>query len=315
MEVSYPIIDSNLDFKLTILPREEHEDALLHETLLCLKALCTTSLALAYLSTIENSLFPTLLALLFSDDKKGPSEFTTRSIIVSLLFTYLSTSPTLARADKLLSYLRDPSLPEEAQPPGFITSIYVPRPYRFWCKEIVNVTKEVFWIFLHHLNVVPYPALPSSSENPTTYASIHFPPTRPPVPAAPYVGGVEWEATNYLAAHLDLLNGLLASLSTREERNALRQELKDSGLEKIMGGTLRTCKEKFYGGVHAGLATWIGAAREDGWSVSAVREGPPREEVKIRSASPKKKKDQPPKLDMPKLELSGKAESDDRGWL
>ena len=40
-----------------------------------------------------------------------------------------------------------------------------------------------------------------------------------------------------------------------------------------MGNSLRTCKEKFYGGVHAGLATWVGAGREDGWEVGGVREG------------------------------------------
>ena len=40
-----------------------------------------------------------------------------------------------------------------------------------------------------------------------------------------------------------------------------------------MGASLRTCKEKFYGGVHAGLKTWVGAAVEDGWDVGAVREG------------------------------------------
>jgi len=45
-------------------------------------------------------------------------------------------------------------------------------------------------------------------------------------------GGVEWDATNYLASHLDMLNGILACLPTREERNALREELLVSGWEK-----------------------------------------------------------------------------------
>jgi hypothetical protein len=30
-------------------------------------------------------------------------------------------------------------------------------PYQVWCKEMTNVTKEVFWIFIHHLNVIPVP--------------------------------------------------------------------------------------------------------------------------------------------------------------
>lgn len=300
--------------------REDHEDALLHETLLCLKALCTTSLALHELSTIQSTLFPTLLAMLFDAEKKGPSEFTTRNIIISLLFTYLSASTSTdltTRARTLLSYLRDPSQPEAAQPPGFIASMHHPRPYRIWCKEIVNVTKEVFWIFLHHLNIIPYPSTPDPSA--ANYASIHFPRDRPPVPAAPYVGGVEWDATNYVASHLDLLNGIVAALPSREERNSLRQELSDSGFEKCMGGTLRTCKEKFYGSVHAGLSTWIGAASEDGWDMRFVKEGPRREEAMARTSPKKGKREEPPpKLEMPRLDLdvrNGRVELDDGGWL
>ena len=249
--------------------------------------------------------------MLFDKEKKGPSEFTTRGIIISLLFTYLSSSPPAelsTRARILLSYLRDPSKPEEAQPPGFIASIYHPRPYRIWNNEILNVTKEVFWIFLHHANIVPYP---DSTDPAASYTGNYFPRERPPVPAAPYIGGVEWDATNYVANHLDLLNGIIASLPTLEERNALRQELKDSGFEKCMGASLRTCKEKFYGAVHAGLTTWIGAAREDGWEVIYVKEGPKRDAV-VRTPSPKKGKvEKAPRLEMPKLDLGGK----DDGWL
>ncbi len=316
------------DFKfntseLTAVFREEHEDSLLHETLLCLKALSTTSLAIHELSAIQPNLFPTLLGMLFDQQKKGPSEFITRNIIISLLFTYLSSSTSTdmsTRARALLSYLRDPSQPEAAQPPGFIASMHQPRPYRVWCKEMVNVTKEVFWIFLHHLNIIPFP--PSPEDVSAGYTTDHFPRGRPPVPAAPYVGGVEWEATNYLASHLDLLNGIIAALPSREERNNLRQELKDSGFEKCMGVSLRTCKEKFYGSVHAGLTTWIGAAREDGWDVKFVREGPKREEAPHNMrASPKKakKEDAPPKLEIPRLDLGAPREEigglDDGGWL
>ena len=135
------------------------------------------------------------------------------------------------------------------------------------------------------------------------------------MPAAPYVGGVEWDATNYLATHLDLLNGLIACLPTSEERNTLRQELRDSGLEKVLGSSFRTCKEKFYGGVHAGLGTWVGAAWEDGWDIEEVRQGPRRE----ASRSPRKGKvAEPPKLDMPKLNLdheAGKESKEAEGWL
>ena len=270
------------------------------------------------LSAVQSTLFPKLIGMLFDEEKKGPSEYSTRMHIITLLFNYLTYSQSLSHADRatvLISYLRDPSPPEANQPPGFISSIYHPRPFRTWNKELTNLTKEVFWIFLHHTNIIPYPsesdAHGSLNSNLSTYQTRHYPTPHPPVPAAPYIGGVEWDATTYVTAHLDLLNGLLASLPTREERTALRQQLRDSGFEKLMGTSLRTCKEKLYGSVHEALSVWIGAAREDGWPVKDIKEGPPREDTvrsprKAPGASPKKakgKEDVAPKLDMPKLEL------------
>ncbi|PBP25312.1 GTPase binding protein Rid1 [Diplocarpon rosae] len=225
--------------------REEHEDTLLHEVLLCLKALSTTALALHHL-------------------------------------------------------------------------------------EAVNVTKEVFWIFLHNLNVVALPgarhhdsetmyetsnstiaSLMSNSSfdssNPHhLYMARYFPPELPPVPAAPYVGGVEWDATNYLASHLDLVNGIISCLPTQSERNALREQMLVSGWEKCFGGTLRLCKEKFYGGVHAGLRCWVAAAVDDGWDTRDVRCGP-AVEPRSPAKSPKKMvgpSEPAPKIEM-KLDFSG----------
>ena len=196
--------------------------------------------------------------------------------------------------------------------------MHQPRPYRVWCKELVDVTKEVFWIFLHPLNII---ANPPSELQPgsTTYASIHFPKERPPVPAAPYVGGVEWDATNYLASHLDLLNAIIASLSTIEERNSLRYELKVSGFERSMGMILRTCKEKFYGAVHAGLRTWVAASHADGWDVKDVRMGPPAEENRSVKNSPKKKQEErkefAERVALPKLELGLGSSEAGTAWI
>ncbi|THZ05421.1 hypothetical protein D6C95_02831 [Aureobasidium pullulans] len=329
--------------------REEHEDQLLHEALLCLKGLCTTEVALKNLSGLADALFPKLLAMLFDEEKKGPSEFTTRGIIVNILFAYLGAArnegpEALAhRARVILAYLADPQKPEEAQPVSFVLSMRQSRPYKVWFTEVSNVTKEVFWIFLHHLNVIPLPkkepldgSSPTQPQADATLISTHsfaekfFPGDRPPVPAAPYIGGVEWDATTYMTAHLDLVNGLIASLLTRDDRNQLRSELKASGWEKMMGGTMRTCKEKFYCGVHSGLQNWIAAAQADGWDIRHVRYGPSKEEM--AASSPKKspkKTDSPPQLglpmiQMPKLTLgldrssstpAFNASNDNDGWL
>ncbi|KAK7753602.1 hypothetical protein SLS62_004460 [Diatrype stigma] len=365
--------------------REEHEDALLHENLLCLKALCTTALALQYLHSIQGTLFPALLRMLFDPEKKGPSEFTTRGIITSVLFTYIQSAPAQdrpIRARTVLAHLRDPEPKDEDRPLGFVLEMRRDRPYRVWCKEAVGVTKEVFWIFLHHLNVVYLPrnkdleqkkqqqqqqnqrrissfssafdddddnnvsvhedqnqgqknssssssAAASDAMDDAAYMRLHFPQERPPVPAAPYVGGVEWDATNYLASHLDLLNAILAcTAGGRAERNALREALRISGWERCMGGSLRLCKEKFYPGVHDALRTWVAAAADDGWAVRDVRYGPPpAESAASRGVSPAKKNNGggggnnnnnggiklnnnnrrddllPPRLEMPRLSL------------
>lgn len=65
--------------------REDHEDKLLHEALLCLKGLCTTERAMAELDQVADDLFPALMQMLFDDEKKGPAEYTTRSIISNVL--------------------------------------------------------------------------------------------------------------------------------------------------------------------------------------------------------------------------------------
>ncbi|TEA18940.1 GTPase-binding protein rid1 [Colletotrichum sidae] len=301
--------------------REEHEDALLHENLLCLKALCTTALALQYLHSIHADLFPKLLHMLFDPEKKGPSEFTTRNIITSVLFTYIeSATPVerVVRAQTVLGFLRNPEPKEEERPVGFVMEMRKERPYTVWNKEVVNVTKEVFWIFLHHLNVIalpsemstkggaPLPSVTNSPQDTHAYMHRHFPSERPPVPAAPYVGGVEWDATNYLASHLDLMNAIIACTPTATQRNNLRNDLRISGWEKALGGSLRLCKEKFYGCVHEALRCWVAAATEDGWDARDVRYGPPPES---RSNSPTKKSpvkkvaEPAPKIEIPRLDF------------
>lgn len=307
--------------------------------------------------------------MLFDDEHKGPSEFNTRGIIMNLLckggshslliiailtvdaiVIHLSSAPPTAqgradRARKCLAYLANVEAPEDKRPVDFILTMKRSRPYTTWCREITNVTKEVFWIFLHNLNIISTDKQPPSSEtdiskpespakttpkatthHQSNYTTRHFPLPRPPVPAAPYVGGVEWDATQYLAIHLDLLNGCVASLPTQHERNTLRSDLRASGLEKVMGVTLRTCKDKFYDHVHDGLRTWIRAAEEDGWETRDVRQGPDGNAVPSPlKMSPKKGADGAPKLDLPRLDFAvergtgndafGGAEGGEGGWL
>ncbi|KAF1998312.1 hypothetical protein P154DRAFT_439444 [Amniculicola lignicola CBS 123094] len=287
--------------------REDHEDTLLHEVLRCLKGLTTADSALKQLAELAPTLFPALLAMLFDEEHKGPSDFTTRELIVQLLFAHLSAATDddiHARTAELLKYLKDPVKEKESSTVPFILQMHQPRPYQVWCREITNVTKEVFWIFIHHLNIVPITTIADGESQ--TYAKAYFPGPRAIVPAAPYVGGVEWDATNYIATHLDLVNGILASLPTTSARNALRSELKVSGFEKLMG-QLRTCNPKYYGAVHDAMKLWVAAGIEDGWDIKPVRMGAgdgktPGSPVKSPQKSPKKA-EPAPQIKAPKMDL------------
>jgi hypothetical protein len=287
--------------------REDHEDTLLHELLRCLKGLCTTDSAVKQLAEISPTLYPALLAMLFDEEHKGPCEFTTRELIIQIIFTHIAMAPEAAlntRATELLGYLKDPIKEKDSSTVPFILQMHRPRPYQVWCKEMTNVTKEVFWIFIHHLNVVPVPPEQAKQYPPVSYATKHFPGPRAIVPAAPYVGGVEWDATNYVATHIDLINGLLASISTREARNTLRHEFKISGFEKLMGH-IRTCNPKYYGAVHDSVKVWVGAALEDDWDVKEVRMGSndSKNTVSPLKTSPKKNAEPAPQIQVPKIDL------------
>ena len=85
MEWRYVFYCNTCGVLLILLPREQHDDDILAEVLRCLKGLCTTDLALKELCKIASTLFPALLAMLFNEEHKGPSDFTHRDLIVSLL--------------------------------------------------------------------------------------------------------------------------------------------------------------------------------------------------------------------------------------
>ena len=72
--------------------REEHEDQLLHEALLCLKGLCTTERAMAELDKVADRLFKALISVMFDfEAKRGPAEYTTRGVVISVMCKPLTT--------------------------------------------------------------------------------------------------------------------------------------------------------------------------------------------------------------------------------
>lgn len=85
--------------------REEHEDQLMHESLLCLKGLCTTERALGELEKVADELFPALLGMVFDEEKKGPAEYTTRAIIVNILCKFVILCVARCRLTNCNSHL------------------------------------------------------------------------------------------------------------------------------------------------------------------------------------------------------------------
>lgn len=75
----------SMDLVLTLVLRTEHDDLVLHEVLQCLQGLCSTKRALDKLADVAPTLFPHMLAMLFDEERRGPSEFSTRGRVISLL--------------------------------------------------------------------------------------------------------------------------------------------------------------------------------------------------------------------------------------
>ncbi|OLL25158.1 GTPase-binding protein rid1 [Neolecta irregularis DAH-3] len=260
--------------------REEHEDKLVHEILLCMRALCTAENGLVLLMVDEFAILEKLTQWIFSE--KPPAEFNTRGLIIDLVLTQLTSVATQNRplyAERLMGYLANPKPTAEKRQHEFIEQARTPRPYKRWCVELERVARDVFWIFLHGKNEIPILDTKARLNIPLNIKGQHS--AEPMVPAG-FVGGVEWEAMEYAGWNLKLVNELILSFPTPEKRNGLRAEFKASGIEKIMGGKFRKTSTKFYQTLHENLATWVAWAESDGWDSRIVRLGPEAEEIRPR---------------------------------
>ncbi|BFZ60573.1 hypothetical protein YB2330_001612 [Saitoella coloradoensis] len=290
---------------------EQHDDQLLHEVLLCLKALCTVQRAVGLLLSASKTLIPKLTDFLFS--KKQPAEYEDRRVIIELITTFLLSHATLdsrhSAARTLLSHLSDPPTPS-SKIPLFLEAAHTPRPFKHrWCQEMGAVTRDVFWVWSHSSNIIqPTPLEPSIWTNldyqDRTLAEKEAK-TAAELPSG-FVGSPEEGACSYMAAMVRLLNLLIASYAEprvsaaeqRMQRHGLRIQLRDSGMEKIMGSALRRANAKYYKGLHAGLSHWVAMAWLDEWSASTVSHGPVGEAVGGRHGGGKSpRKPVPPSKD------------------
>ncbi|KAK9370971.1 armadillo-type protein [Lipomyces kononenkoae] len=252
--------------------REDTEDDLFHELMVCLKTISEYEMGLDHMTTIAPLLFPKLIDFLFSD--KQPTYFADRALILSIIVACIATATQEDRYDRsrsILSYLEDPMEPVDKTAPSFISVSHRRRPYRNWCLECSNVVRDVFWLFIDsssHLKVI-------SIDPDEIFVRERFGVSQGD--CRPYMSGVERDAVEYLAFHIDLVNLILASIPTKGERNCIRQQMKDSGFESLIGKYLRTVGGPHSAILRINLETLIALAVIDGWNAEYMRTGKRRD--------------------------------------
>ena len=236
--------------------RDDRDDQLFHETLQCLSALQTNE---SGSKTIEPELLGDLISLLLSD--KRPASFKTRTIVVRLVQGFISNSEIENVHLLVQSWFKRPNTPLTDISLDFIRQAHKPRPYRSWIQELEHVCQECFWIFLHD-NTIPCLSIQETIEMGL----------RQPIVPSGYIGGVEWEAVEYLCAHLSLCNLWLRRLPNTERRQ-LRKDLKASHFEHVCGQYLRKASTEYFTYLHEELMIWVAHASADKWSIERVASG------------------------------------------
>ncbi|KAK9488106.1 armadillo-type protein [Lipomyces starkeyi] len=260
---------SRLLIELTKLQwREDKEDNLFHELMLCLKTISEFEMGRSHLTSIAPLLFPRLIDFMFSD--KQPTYFADRGLIVSLLAIYIATAhqeDRYHRCKSILSYLEDPTQPVEKLAPTFIEVSHRRRPYKNWCLECGNVVRDVFWVFIHtsyHIRLISIKPEEVFLRQRSGVGHVY---------GGGYMSSVERDAIEYLAFHIDLFNLILASMPTRSERTYIRKQMKDSGFESLIGKYLRATSGLHSKSLHINLETLIALAFTDGWNTEYMRTG------------------------------------------
>ncbi|CAO1637214.1 unnamed protein product [Jaminaea pallidilutea] len=234
--------------------------------------------------------FGPLTGLLLSDKK--PGELKTRKLLTDMLDLVLNlkVSPGLNVADSLkelrekrqvsacyeaLEAISDPNFalrllllllhnPVQSRSLSmlpFISMSHHPRPFKWYINELLSVARDYFWVFCHSDN--RYWDWRSMSETTRKQRGA------PSVPGG-MTDGVEWEAMNYLAVNVRLINRI-ASLLTGNAAYHFHAGLFDSGLDKLFD-LLRRASQKYYPFTHLALAEYLALATQAGVKLPAGME-------------------------------------------
>ena len=228
-----------------------NSDRVLHELLLCVKAI--TGIASECVSMV-------LLCKMGEFIKAGntPVDFAIKQTMVEIM-----------DAVRYAGMLRDVLANEEEQlqQRTILPGALIARPYVLWCKEIRAVCDSVFWVFQYNANVIGEENVEQQHNEPVTMTATARAINQVP---AGFRGGVEWEAMEYVAAHLRLINNLIRAATSTDNRNATRCAFRASGFEDIIRASLRKSNAKYYCGVWEEMERWVREAREDAYDVGTV---------------------------------------------
>ncbi|KAK9468322.1 armadillo-type protein [Lipomyces arxii] len=248
--------------------REETDDEMYRELMHCLKLIGQFEKGTLYISTVAPILFPALIDFLFSE--KQPALFTDRAYIIAVLNEYLANCSShigRQRAETLLSYIEDPPPKAEDLGPDFLEVCHRRRPFKNWCLECGNVVRDAFWLFTHVSYIIKLQDFDIND--------IFKPKDSNPdeVTANRQNGSVEKAAVEYIALHIQLLNLILARTPSVTNRNNIRDKLRDSGFEKLVGNYLRASSGVYTNSLHQNLETLVSFAFKDGWDSEYMRTG------------------------------------------
>lgn len=229
---------------------------------------------------MSSTFFPTLVTFLFSDSQ--PSDFSDRSCILSLLISYLKQADPSQREHRsrcILSYLEEANTTSDKPEPEFIELCHISRPLKKWANECNNVVRDVFWIFKRigtHIRLSPI-------KNRSMEDVFHKQTERCKIRMSSRVGisALECTATEYLASHIELINLLICSISSKSDRAELRQRLKVAGFEMLIGKYLRAVVG-YSENLAINLEILVTVAYFDDWDTSLMRSGMQRDRERSR---------------------------------
>jgi hypothetical protein len=258
---------------------EQHDDQLLHELLRCFIALASTKCGRQTLMSASPTPFVDLSDLLYSEKK--PGDLSTRKLLLDTLILLpelpsarqnsqisanrissgllTGASGLQSNFDLLLTLLHNKRDPIQEAVVDFITASHTPRPFKMWVTEMLNISRDYFWIFCH------------ASNRFWDLTGVNVDEAQGPKVPGGMTGGVEFEAMSYLTCHFRLVNKVAEQLPSSADSQTSKAYLFhvllfNSGFERALAVS-RKASQTYYQALHLEMARYFMLARKAGFRV------------------------------------------------